>query len=163
MRKRIVLIALAIAALAAVPLVYAGARSHFGPGRGLHQGFGMPHSFGHDLMIGHLAHLKGELDLTDAQADQIKSIFQETRAQNKQYREQLHGTYKSVAQTLLANPSDVAAAQALMDQQTTAERALKTNLVNSAAKALAVLTPEQRGKLEAKLAQRLERWENRRR
>ena len=157
MRKRTVLIALAIAALAAVPIVYAGARA----GRALHHGFAMQHGFGHDMMVGHLAHLKEELDLTDAQADQIKTIFKETRAQNKQYRQQLHGTYKNVARTLLDDPQNVAAAQALINQQSEAERALKASLVNGAAKALAVLTPEQREKLQGKLAAHLERWENR--
>lgn len=161
MKKRIFLIAFVVAALAAVPFVYAGARSHFGGG-GV-RGHGMHHGFGHDMMMGHLAHLKDELDLTDQQADQIKAIFAETHEQNKQYREQLHGTYKSVAQTLLANPANVSAAQALIAQQSDAERAMKANLVDSAAKALAVLTPEQRGRLETKLAQHLERWENRRR
>jgi Spy/CpxP family protein refolding chaperone len=160
MRKRIVLIIVAVAVLAAVPLVYAGARSHLGPAG---DGLGMPHGFGRAMMVGHLAHLKSELDLTGEQAAEIRKIFKESREQNKQYREQLHGTYKSVAQTLIANPSNVAAAQALINQQTEAERALKANLVSNAARALAVLTPEQREKLQGKLAAHMERWENHRR
>lgn len=161
MRKRFIFLILAVAVVVAVPFVYAGARSHFAGGGGEH-GFGMHHGFGRAMMVGHLAHLKDELDLTDAQADQIKAIFKETRAANRQYRAQLHGTYKNVAQTLIANPQNVAAAQALVNQQTEAERALKASIVNGAAKALAVLTPEQREKLQGKLAAHMERWENRR-
>lgn len=166
MRKRnIIFLAAAVAILAAVPFVYAGARAHLAGGRGfghgMGMGMGMHHGFGGDMLVGHLAHLKDELDLSDAQTDQIKAIFNETREQNAQYRQQLHGTYKTVAQTLLANPANVAQAQALLDQQASAERAMKANLVNSAAKALAVLTPEQREKLATKFASHLEQWENR--
>jgi Spy/CpxP family protein refolding chaperone len=159
MRKGILFLIVAVAAIVAVPFVYAGARSHFAGMVG--HGLAMRHGFGHDMLVGHLAHLKDELDLTDAQAAEIKKIFRETREQNRQYREQLHGTYKSVAQTLIANPKNVAAAQSLVDQQTDAERALKTSIVNGAARALAVLTPEQREKLQGKLAEHMERWENR--
>ena len=104
-----------------------------------------------------LHHAKEELDLSDQQTDQIKAIFAEARAQNAQYREQLHGGYSNVAKTLLANPNDVAAAQALVDQQTAAERALKTNILNAASKALAVLNAEQRAKLGTMLEKHAEK------
>lgn len=168
MKKRTLVILAVIAALAAVPFVYAGARAHMaggsaghGPGHGMH---GMHGGFGAGMAFGrHLEHLKGELDLTDQQAAQIQEIFASTRDENAQYREQLHGVYKNVAQTLIANPSNVAGAQALLDQQAAAEHAMKANLLESASKALAVLTPEQRTKLQTLLAGHFERWENRRR
>ena len=149
MKKRIVLITviIAIGALAAAPLVMAG--PHGRSGRGMEG-----HGFG---ILGHLGHVKDELDLSDQQVDQIKAIFAEVREQNAQYREQLHGGYRGVAETLLANPNDVAAAQALLDQQTAAERAMKTSFLNAASKALAVLNAEQRAKLSTMLEEHAER------
>lgn len=157
MKKLILFLVVGVAAIAAVPFVYAGARSHFGGFGGGH-GFGMHHRIAHDMIV---RHLKDELDLSDAQAEQIQAIVREARAQNRQYREQLHDGYKSVAQTLIANPANVATAQALASRQADAERALKASIVDSAAKALAVLTPEQREKLQDKLAAHMEQWENR--
>jgi Spy/CpxP family protein refolding chaperone len=158
MKKRLTIIAavIAVAALGAAPLVYAhGAFRH---------GHGFTGEGGAALgFFGHLQGLKDELDLSDQQTDQLKAIFAEVREQNAPYRDQLHGGIQSVAQTLLKNPNDVAAAQALIDQQTTAERAVKTNVLNGVSKALNVLTPEQRDKLAAKLAEHSKRWEERRR
>jgi len=143
MKKRIAIaitLVLAVGALAAAPLMLAdGPHGRFRGGMGGH-GFGP---------LGHIAHIKGELDLSDQQVDQIKTIFAETREQTAPYREQLHGGYKGVAQKLLENPNDVAGAQALIDQQTNAERAMKTAILNGASKALAVLNDEQRAKLTA--------------
>lgn len=151
MKKRI-LIALAlvtaVGALAAAPLVLAD-RTH---GRFGHHGFG--HGFG---PLGHIAHIKGELDLSDQQVDQLKTIIAEAREQNAPYKEQLHGGYTGVVQALLANPKDVAAAQALVDQQLNAERALKANLLNAASKAVAVLNDEQRAKLSTIIEEHGER------
>jgi len=62
----------------------------------------------------------------------------------------LHG----VATTLLANPSDITTAQALLDQQAEAERNLKANTLAAASKALGVLTPDQRSKLADMIAKR---------
>jgi Spy/CpxP family protein refolding chaperone len=155
MKKRIVIaltLVLAVGALAAAPLVLADGRGgRFGGGMGGH-GFGS--GFG---PLARIMHVKEELGLSDQQVGQIKAIFAETRAQTAPYREQLHGGYKGVAQTLLANPNDVAAAQALIDQQTNAERAMKTTILNGASKALAVLTPEQREKLGTMVAEHVAR------
>ena len=104
--------------------------------------------------------MKSELDLTDAQVDQLKEIAKATHEQNGQYREQIHGTLKQVATVLLTNPNDIAGAQAVLDQQAAAEKALKSNLLVAASKALNVLTPEQRTKLALHLAERGNRWEN---
>ncbi|MFL6246163.1 MAG: Spy/CpxP family protein refolding chaperone [Thermoanaerobaculia bacterium] len=148
MKKRLILIAVIIAAVAAVPFVYAGP--------GMHRGHGM---HGMDF-LGHLERAKSELGLSDAQVDQLKAIVRETHEENKQYREQMHGTIKAVATTLLTNPNDVAGAQAIVDQQDSAEKALKTNLIVAASKALNVLTPEQRTRLALHLADHAKRWEN---
>jgi Spy/CpxP family protein refolding chaperone len=152
-RKRLVLIIVIVAAVAAVPFLYAGPGGRHGHG-GMHRMHGMD-------FLGHLQRAKSELDLTDAQVDQLKAIFKETHDQNAQYRDQMHGTIKSIATTLLTNPNDVAGAQAVLDNQAAAEKALKSNLIVAASKALNVLTPEQRTKLALHLAEHGKRWENR--
>jgi Spy/CpxP family protein refolding chaperone len=156
-KKRLILITLILAAVAAVPFfVYAGPGKHARGMRahGAHGG----HGFG---FFGHLGQLKSELGLSDAQVAQIKTIMKETHEQNAGFRDQLHGTLKDVATTLLTNPNDVAGAQAVLDRQAAAERELKSNLLVAASKALNVLTPEQRTKLALHLAERGQRWENR--
>ena len=110
MKKRLVLITLIVAALAAVPIVYAK-----GHGPRMHGG----HGFG---FLSHLEQLKDELDLSEAQTAQLKAIVRETREQNKGFHEQIHGTLKGVATTLLTNPNDIAGAQAIVDRQDAAER-----------------------------------------
>jgi Spy/CpxP family protein refolding chaperone len=152
MKKRISLAALvlAVAAIAAAPHLMAGPGGHGAHGMmpGGHHGPGF---------FGHLRHLKGELDLTDAQTDQIKAIFKDVHQQNEQYVEQLHGGLKGAATVLLANPNDLAGAQAVLDQQAAAERIVKTNLLTATSKAVSVLTPEQRTKLAGLMAKHAER------
>jgi protein CpxP len=155
-KKRLILITVIVAALVAVPFLYAGPGGHM-RGMRAHGGFGMDHGM---AFLGHLGQIKEELDLTDAQVDRLKDIVKETRAQNEQYRDQMHGAFKAVATTLLTNPNDVAGAQAVLDQQAASEKVLKSNLIVAASKALNVLTPEQRTKLALHLAERGKRWEN---
>jgi Spy/CpxP family protein refolding chaperone len=158
-KKRILIITLTLAALAAVPILYAG------PGgralRGMHGGM---HGHGAGMrglaFLGILEHAKEELDLSDAQVAEIKAIARATHDENLQYRDQIHGTLKQVATKLLANPNDIAGAQAALDQQLAAEKAIKSSLLVGASKALNVLTPEQRTKLALHLAERANRWEN---
>jgi hypothetical protein len=112
MKKRIVIaitLVLAVGALAATPLVLAdGPQGRFGGGMRGH-GFGP---------LGHIAHIKSELDQRSAgRSDQ--DDLAETREQTAPYREQLHGGYKSVAQKLLENPNDVAGAQASSTSRST--------------------------------------------
>ena len=156
MKKRILIITVILAsvALIATPLVLAGPHGRSGGGHGM-RGHGME-------ILGHLRHAQEELDLSDQQVDQIKAIFAEVREQNGAYREQLHAGYSGVAKALLANPNDVAGAQKLIDEQTAAERAVKTSFLNAAAKALSVLNDEQRAKLGTMLAEHAERHHGRR-
>ena len=150
-RNRILALTIAVAALVAVPVLFAGHGPH---GRG-DRGFGLG-------FFGHLGHIQDELDLSDAQVDQIKAIFKDLHAQNEPYRDQLHGGLKDVTETLLQNPNNLGAAQAIIEQQAAAEKAVKTNLLNATSKALSVLTAEQRTKLAQLVAERSERWEKRR-
>lgn len=150
MKKRTtILIAtiLAAGALAATPLLIAAphGRGHGGPG--LH-GIGI---------LGHLQHVREELDLSDQQVEQLKAIFAETREANAGARRQMHGGMREAAQILLANPNDLAGAQAVLDRQAAAERELKASLLNAAAKAFAVLNAEQRAKLRTIMDERAER------
>lgn len=159
MKKRIAIAAtiLAVAAIAAVPFLYAG------PGRGGHMGHMRgqmgEHGGGFGFFGGgrHLAFLAGKLDLTEQQTDQIKAIFADLHEQNAQYRESMHGGYKAVAEALLKNPNDLAGAQALLDQQSASERVMKQNALAATSKALNVLTTEQRTELSKIIAEHGER------
>jgi Spy/CpxP family protein refolding chaperone len=149
--KRWSILAAVIAALilAAVPFVYA---------QGFHRGH-RGHGAGEMAMFGRLERAQEALDLSDAQVDQIKAIGKALREQNQPYRDQLRGGFTSIAQTLLKNPNDIAAAQAILDQQANAERAVRQNMLTAASKALNVLTPEQRQKAADFLSERASRMQ----
>lgn len=149
MRKRIALIAV-ILALTITPVLLAV------PGRD----HGNRASLG---IIGMFGHLKEELGLSDQQVDEIKAILADVHEQNAEAREQLRGARKNVTGALLDNPSDVASAQRILDEQNAAKATLERNVLNATAKAIAVLTPEQREKLRTIIAERAERRANRRR
>ncbi len=150
MKKRTAILTavIALVALTAVPLVYAQAQGHHRAG-----------AFG---MFGHLGKIQAALGLTDQQVTDLKAIAADLKAQNAPYRTQLKGGFASVAQTLLANPNDTAAAQAIIDQQAAARKAMEVNTLNAASKALNVLTPDQRTKLGQLIQQRMaagqDRW-----
>jgi len=148
-RNAIITAVVAVLTLAGVPFVYAQHQHAMHDGmRGMHGGaFG---AFG----IEHLQHAKEALGLSDAQSDQLKTIFTELHEQNAQYRKQVHGGLLQVAQTLISDPNNVSAAQALLDQQNAAEQAMKTNALNAASKALNVLTSDQRAKVGEFLSKR---------
>lgn len=148
MKKRIALTTavVAVVALLGGTLLYAAPHGRRGP-----EGAG---AFG---PFSRLGRLQEELNLSDQQVDQIKSIFADLREQNAQYREQIRGGIGEVAQTLINNPNDVAAAQALLDRQNAAEAAMKSNGLTAMSKALNVLTADQRAKLGQLLAERQQR------
>ena len=102
-----------------------------------------------------LSRAKAALGLSDQQSADIKQIFTDLRTQNEPYRTSLRGGRQAIAQVLLANPNDVAGAQALLDKQLDAERQMKHNALIAASKALNVLTPDQRTKASAFLQQRM--------
>jgi len=153
MRKRtiVILAILATLALAAVPFVYA---------QGFHRHQTNADSAGGlrgIMFFGRLHRAQKALDLGDAQVDQLKTIAQQVHEQNAPLRQQLRDGRLQIAQALLANPNDLAAAQALIDQQTTAERTMKMNVLAGVSKALNVLTPDQRAKASQFLADRAAR------
>lgn len=155
MNKRVLTIAGAVAliALTTVPFAFAQRAGH---GRN-----GFRHGMANDggmMMFGHLNRAKEQLGLSDQQVTDIKAIFQSLHEQNAQYRQSMHGGMANIAQTLLANPNDLAAAQAILDQQTANEKAMKANMLTAVSKALNVLTPEQRTKLQEHLRDRVEHF-----
>jgi Spy/CpxP family protein refolding chaperone len=107
------------------------------------------------MMFGHMRGAKAALGLSDQQTADIKKIFTDLRAQNAPYRDSLRGGRQAIAQALLANPNDVAGAQALLDKQSEAERQMKSNALAAFSKGLNVLTPEQRAKASNFLQQRM--------
>lgn len=147
-RKAIIATTLAAALLATVPFVNAAPRGHRGPG-----GPGGPGIFGR--------HMQEELELSDAQTDQLRGIFAELHSQNAAYRGQLQGGFHEVTKTLIENPNNLAAAQAMLDQQTSAQRAMKANRLAAMARALNVLTPAQRTELAQLIEERAERRKGR--
>ena len=147
--RNLIIVAVVALALLATPLLFAGRHGH-----GLRGG-----ELG---ALGMLGHAREELNLTDQQVDSIKTIFREVREQNAASRQQLHGGLKDITATLLANPNNIAAAQAILDQQTQAERTMKLNVLHATSKALNVLTPEQRAKLGTMIEERMSRRESRR-
>ena len=158
MKKRIAIVGgiLVIAALAAVPFVYAEPGFHGGM-RG-HAHAGALGFFGGR----HLDRLAEKLNLSEQQVDQIKAIFAALHDQNAQYRDSMRGGMKDVTETLLKNPNDLAAAQAIIDQQAAAEKAMKSNLLQATSKALNVLTADQRAELSQLIQDRAARFEKRR-
>ena len=107
------------------------------------------------MMMFRLQRAKTALGLSDQQSADIKQIFTDLRTQNEPYRASLRGGRQAIAQLLLANPNDVAGAQALIDKQTEAERQMKINALNAFSKALNVLTPDQRTKASSFMQQRM--------
>ena len=136
----------ALVVLLAVPFAYAQHMRGHGGG---------PGGLGSMMMLGHLEHAKQELGLSDQQVTDIKGIFESLKQQNAPFHDSLRGGMASVAQTLLKNPNDLVAAQAILDQQDQAERTMKSNALTAASRALNVLTADQRAKLSDHLKDHL--------
>jgi Spy/CpxP family protein refolding chaperone len=144
-RTTLFAIAGALILLVAVPFAFAQ-RMHAAHDHG---------DFGSMMMLGHLQHAKGTLGLSDQQVSDLQAIFQQAHVQNATYRQQRRDGMHQIMQTLLKNPNDLAAAQSLLDQQTESEKAMKSNLLNAASKALNVLNADQRAKLSDLIEQHM--------
>jgi P pilus assembly/Cpx signaling pathway, periplasmic inhibitor/zinc-resistance associated protein len=132
----------ALVAVMAVPIAYAQHQRH---GSDEFGGFG-PFAKVHWL--------KQQLGLTDDQASQIRDIASGVRDQNREYRKTMRANMADAGKILIANPTDLAAAQAVLAHNADAEAAMKTNILKGVSQALQVLTPEQRVKLGTVLEQR---------
>lgn len=155
MKKRtlIFLSAAILVVVLAVPFALAQHMRGAGHRHGCMGGDSSMAMFGH--MSGRMHGAKAALGLSDQQADGIKKIFTDLRAQNEPYRASLRGGRQAIAQVLLANPNDIAGAQALIDKQSEAERQMKTNALQAFSKALNVMSSEQRTKAAAFLQERM--------
>jgi len=141
----------ALVVMLAVPFAYAQHMRHRGGPGGEHG------EFGSVMMLGHLERVKQAAGLSDQQVADIKAIFENLKQQNAPYHDAIRGGMASVAQTLLNNPNDLAAAQAILDRQSQAEQSMKSNALAAASKALNVMTPDQRIKLADHLKDHLAR------
>ena len=151
MKKRSLILCAAAVLLVVVGVPLAVAQHMHG------QGGRRMHGAGAMMMFHRLAHAKRALGLSDQQSADIKKIFTDLRTQNEPYRTSLRGGHEAIATLLLANPNDLAGAQALIDKQTAAERQMKTNILQAASKALNVLTPDQRAKAATFVQKRIAR------
>jgi Spy/CpxP family protein refolding chaperone len=134
MKRKSIWIALSIAAvLAIVPLVFADVR---------HGG-----EHGPLAILERVQKVADELGLTADQRSDIRTIFTDVRGQNATYRQQIRANMREAGKVLLADPNDVAGAQAILDRNADAERQLKANVLQGISHALNVLTPDQRVKL----------------
>ena len=162
MKRRVLILSVVVAALgtlAVAPMVFGGPGGRFGR-HGMGPEFG-GHGFAEGFILGRLAHVRDALDLSDAQVEQIRTIAADLREQNQPYREAMRDGIHDAAGVLLANPNDVAGAQAKLDAQAAAEKALKANTLTAVSKALNVLTPEQRVKLGELMEQHAARRQKR--
>ncbi|HVT44455.1 MAG TPA: periplasmic heavy metal sensor [Thermoanaerobaculia bacterium] len=91
--------------------------------------------------------LRAELDLTDAQAREIRSIVFEVRDSNAAHREAIRASIGLAAGVLIANPDDIDAARRIFEERSAAETQLRENILLGVSKALGVLSPEQRQRL----------------
>jgi Spy/CpxP family protein refolding chaperone len=141
----------------------AGAALAQGPGRGHGRGEGMGMFGGGGFgpgggLFGPM--MSTALGLTDAQKEQIKSIFESTRTANEALREQLKGIHEQAQAAVKAGKSD-AELQALASSASPLMTQLHASHLIAAKKAYQVLTPEQREKLESLRSQARDRMEDR--
>ena len=142
-RRTLTAAAMIVSLTVAAPLLYA--QRHERPERGRASVF---------APFAHIEELSEQLNLTDEQVEQIRVIFRDLHKLNAPYREELRGGLGTALQTLLQNPNDIAAAQAAVDRQAQAERAIATNTINATAGALKVLSAEPRTELAQLLEER---------
>ena len=134
------------ALVAAVPLVWSQvALAHGGRGGGC--------AMRTARAFGHFREMTRDLNLTDEQKNQIHAIAMRTREQNVATHDALKDSLTDAAQVLLADPSNVAGARAVLDQNAPTIDQVKSSLLTGFADAMKVLTPEQRQLLAARLAQ----------
>jgi Spy/CpxP family protein refolding chaperone len=107
---------------------------------------------------GHFGHHGGgfgrvlrDLDLTAEQKTALHGIHDAARDQNKVAKEALHDGLMDAARILLADPNNVEGARTAIANREAAIREMKDNTLTAVSKALAVLTPEQRATLAARL------------
>jgi periplasmic protein CpxP/Spy len=106
-----------------------------------------------------LEHYADALDLTTAQQDQIKAIWQQEKATLKPLMQQMHQNRIATNSLVESGPFDQAKTQALATQHAQTEIALEVEHAKIRSEMLQVLTPDQKSKfqqLEAKHEARMQ-------
>lgn len=122
-----------------------------------HEGKGGRHGRGGRAELG--PRFAEKLGLTDAQKEQIKSIRQSFREQNKAFFESSKNTFRELRAAKKAG--DTAKADALKPQVEAARTQMRQLHDQQRTQILAILTPEQRAQYEALKAERQARREQR--
>lgn len=139
-------IATTLVLVAAAPPVLAQPGAH-----GMHRG--MP---GMQLM-----QLLDDVDASEAQREQIRTIFKTAREELRAQLQQGHGQHQQMLK-LWAQPNiDAAAIDALRKQQLTQHERVSARMQAAFIEAGRVLTPEQRAKIADKAGKRAERLKQR--
>lgn len=141
MKKRIIVIA-GIAALVIGATIFAVAqgpdamRKMHGPGRGPH---------GHGDMLEHMAR---ELNLTDAQKAQVKTIMESAESSAQAIHPKLEEIHKQLEAATANGQFDEAQVRSLAGQQAQLEAEMRVEHLRAKSKVFGVLTAEQRVKAE---------------
>ncbi|WP_083458862.1 Spy/CpxP family protein refolding chaperone [Amantichitinum ursilacus] len=123
-----------------------GPQGKEGPGR---EGFRGEHGPRGGLML-------AGLDLTDAQRDQIWKLHYAAEPTAHTQFETLRKTHKALRDLLQSNDYSDAKAQQLVQQQAQAQATLELNRIKTQRAVLALLTPEQKQKLQERMKDRAE-------
>ena len=140
MRNRIMIIA-AIAALVIGASVFAIGHGFQGP-EGHRRGPGGP---GHGDM---LEHISRELNLTDAQKEQVKSIMASAEASAQGIHAKLEDVHKQIEAATANGQFDETQVRTLANQQAQLEAEMMVEHLRAKSKVFAILTAEQRTKAE---------------
>lgn len=143
--RRILITALAAAALAAPGTVLAQGGFGGPPGMGLHGGFGGPGFERFEEMLPRMAEF---LDLTDAQQSQIQAILDEETPAIEDLRDQLQTAHEAFRATHEPGQFDEAAFRAFAEPQSQLHVELMVAGARTMSRIHNVLTPEQQEKLQ---------------
>lgn len=103
----------------------------------------------------------GELDLTEAQREQVRTIMETRRAADEPLMERAQAARQALQTAIQTQPVDEATIRARSADLATIEADLAVSRARLQAEILALLTPEQRTELEQQQAQMRERMETR--
>lgn len=115
---------------------------------------------GHHGKRGHFGMMK-QLDLTDAQKEQIKAIRQASRESTQSLRENLKANREQLRQVTANGQFNEAQVQAIATQQSGIMAQLLVERTRVKSQIYQILTAEQKAKIEEMKAKMLERRQNR--
>ncbi len=138
-----------VAMIMALPLAFGSASAFaFGGGHGGHGGKGGYD--GHGCMMGGKKMFR-QLDLTDAQKDQLKQMREDMRANKGNRTEKMKATqanHQKMQQLLLADKLDEGAVRALAQEMANQQVEKRVSMAQNMHQMYSVLTPEQKTKLQ---------------